>query len=92
MPRSKQNRNAGARREAGTRPAPPELPPLALWFMREILPLLRRRRQRNSESARHLRKAGIEVLEAMRAFLDEAIECLQKEEGDRPLRRIEVQD
>ncbi|HEV2423555.1 MAG TPA: hypothetical protein VGZ29_01880 [Terriglobia bacterium] len=84
MPRSRQNRKAEPRHERAA------LPPLALWFASEILPILRRRR--NSESARHLRNAGIEVLEAMRSFLDGAIECLQKENRAAPMRKIEVKD
>jgi hypothetical protein len=85
MPRPRQNRKGEARREP-----PPEFPSLAFWFMREILPLLRRRR--SSESARHLRNAGIEVLEAMRSFLDNAIECLRKENRATPMRKIEGKD
>ena len=41
---------------------------------------------------RHLRNAGIEVLEAMRAFLDEAIECLREEERSSPMKRVRVED
>jgi hypothetical protein len=85
MPRAKQSRKAGARREA------PEIPPLAVWFIRDVLPLLRRRR-RSSKSARHLKNAGIEVLEAMRSFLDEAIECLRREEHEPAMKRIEVEE
>jgi len=85
MPRAKQNRKSEPRREARA-----EFPTLALWFVRQILPILRRRR--DSESARHLRNAGIEVLEAMRSFLDNAIECLQKENRQAPMRKIEVKD
>jgi hypothetical protein len=44
-------------------------------------------------SARHLRNAGIEVLEAMRSWLDETIEWLRKEPRPTPgMRRIRVQD
>ena len=86
MPRAKQSRKAGARRE------PPEIPPLAMWFIREVLPLMRRRRRSRSQSARHLKNAGIEVLEAMRSFLDEAIECLRREESEPAIRRIEVEE
>ena len=85
MPRAKQNRKSEPRRETRA-----EFPPLALWLVREVLPILRRRR--DSESARHLRNAGIEVLEAMRSFLDHAIECLQKENQGTPMRKIEVKD
>jgi hypothetical protein len=85
MPRAKQARKSNARRE-------PEIPPLAFWFMREILPLLRHRRRSASRSVRHLRNAGIEVLEAMRAFLDETIEWLREEERSSPMKRIRVED
>jgi hypothetical protein len=85
MPRATRNRKAEPRREARA-----EYPPLAVWFMREILPILRRRR--SSESARHLRNAGIEVLEAMRSCLDDAIECLREENGQAAMRKIEVKD
>ncbi|HEY6292868.1 MAG TPA: hypothetical protein VI455_15065 [Terriglobia bacterium] len=60
--------------------------------MREILPLLRRRRRPPSKSAQHFKNAGIEMLEAMRACLDEAIVWLRKEERSEPIRRIEVED
>jgi hypothetical protein len=85
MPRPRQTRRTEPRRERRV-----EFPPLALWFTREILPMLRRRR--NSESARHLRNAGIEVLEAMRSFLDSAIECLQEENRGPAMKKIEVED
>ena len=85
MPRPRQSRRAAPRSEPR-----PEFPPLAIWFMREILPMLRRRR--NSESARHLRTAGIEMLEAMRSLLDNAIECLRDENRAAPMRKIEVED
>jgi len=85
MPRPRQNRKAEPRHEPVA-----QFPPLALWFIREILPILRRRQ--NSESARHLRNAGIEVLEAMRSFLDNAIECLREENRAAPMKKIEVKD
>lgn len=84
MPRAKQSRKTQARRE-------PEIPSMAQWFLREILPLLRRRRPK-SRSARHLRNAGIEVLEAMRAFLEETIEWLKEQDGSAELKRIRVED
>ena len=86
MPRKRQNQTNGARRERA------EIPPLAVWFLREIMPLLQRRRKRASRSARHLKNAGIEVLEAMRVCLDDAIEWLRKEEGPAPMKRIQVED
>jgi hypothetical protein len=87
MPKPRQNRKAAPRPEPAA-----EFPQLAVWFMREILPLLRRRRHRASEPVRHLRNAGIEVLEAMRSFLDEAIECLREEDRQSPMKKIEVKD
>ena len=86
MPRAKKSRTQSTRRE------PPAIPPLALWFVREILPLLRRGRRSPSKSRQHLKNAGIEVLEAMRACIDESIDWLRKEEKDAPMRRIEVED
>jgi len=86
MPRKRQNQTNGARREA------PEIPPLAVWFLREIMPLLQRRKRRASRSKRHLKNAGIEVLEAMRVCLDDAIEWLREEDRPAPIKRIEVQD
>lgn len=86
MPRSKKARTQSSRRE------PPEIPPLALWFVREILPLLRRRRSKTSKSRQHLKNAGIEVLEAMRVCIDETIDWLREEERSAPMRRIEVED
>ena len=84
MPRGKQTRKTQPRRE-------PEIPTMARWFLREILPLLRPRRPK-SRSARHLRNAGIEVLEALRAFLDETIEWLKEQDGSPELKRIRVED
>lgn len=84
MPRARKTRKAAA-------PLKAEIPPLALWFMREVLPRLRRRRT-PSRSARHLKNAGIEVLEAMRVLLDESIEWLREEDRSTPMKRIEVDD
>jgi hypothetical protein len=86
MPRKRQTQTNTGRRE------PPEIPPLAVWFLREIMPLLQRRRRRASRSKQHLKNASIEVLEAMRVCLDDAIEWLRKEEGPAPMKRIEVED
>src|SRR5579871_4272037 len=86
MPKAKRSRTQSTRRE------PPEIPPLALWFVREILPLLRRRRRSTSKSRQHLRNAGIEVLEAMRVCIDETIDWMRQEEREAPMRKIEVED
>jgi hypothetical protein len=60
--------------------------------MSEVLPLLRRSKLPGRRSARHLRLAAIEVLEAMRALLDETIEWLRHEEKTSPdLKRIRVE-
>jgi hypothetical protein len=88
MPRAKK-----APKGQSTRREPPQIPPLALWFIREILPLLRqRRRPKMSKSRVHLKNAGIEMLEAMRACIDETIHWLREEERDEPMKRIEVED
>ena len=86
MPRKRQTQTNAGRREA------PGVPPLAVWFLREIMPLLQRRRKRASRSKRHLKNAGIEVLEAMRVCLDDAIEWLREEDRSAPMKRIEVED
>ena len=91
MPRTKKPGNQSARREPPRR-EPAEIPPLALWFIREILPLLRHRRRSPSKSQQHLKNAGIEVLEAMRACIDDTIDWLRAEERDAPMKRIEVED
>ena len=88
MPRAKK-----PPRSQSTKREPAEIPPLAVWFIREILPLLRQRhRPKMTESREHLKNAGIEVLQAMRACIDETIEWLQKEEESEPMKRIEVED
>jgi len=89
MPNGKQTRKARARRKA----QPPEMPPCAEWLWREIAPFFRRPPRRSSRSARHLRNAGIETLEAARDFLDEMIEWLREREKQTPeMRRIRVED
>jgi hypothetical protein len=60
--------------------------------MSEILPLLRCSKLPARRSAKHLRVAAIEVLEAMRALLDETIEWLKDDETKSPdLKRIRVE-
>jgi hypothetical protein len=66
------------------------MPSCAKWFLKEIAPLFRRPLPA-PRSRRHLRKASIEMLEAMRDFLDETIEWLQHEERSPEMRRIRVQ-
>jgi len=59
-------------------------------LMREMTALLRRPRRPPSRSEQHLKNAAIEVLEAMRALLDEAIARLREEENTQ-LKRIRVE-
>ncbi len=62
-----------------------------LRLRRGLTPLLRPPRL-NSPAARHMRNAGIEVLEAMRDVLDETIAWLRHERPAAPeMRRIRVQ-
>jgi len=69
-----------------------EMPSCAEWLMREVAPLFRRPPRPVSRSTRHLRNASIEVLEAMRALLDETIDWLRKERpSPAEVRRIRVQ-
>lgn len=88
MPRAKQNRKSQTPRG---REVPPGIPNVARWFLHDVVPLLRSRR-RKSRSARHLRNAGIEVLEAVRVLLDETIEWLKEQDGSPELKRIRVED
>lgn len=85
----KRKRKARARRE----PKRGEIPSCAEWFVREVAPLFRRPKFPRRRSARHMRNATIEVLEAMRALLDETIGWLRREGRGAPeLRRIRVED
>jgi hypothetical protein len=61
-------------------------------FMREMTAFLRRPRRPPSPSQRHLKNAAIEILEAMRALLDEAIARLREEKEAPGLRRIRVEE
>jgi hypothetical protein len=60
--------------------------------MRTIAAFLRRPSRSPSPSQQHLKNAAIEILEAMRALLDEAIARLREEEGTAELRRIRVEE
>jgi hypothetical protein len=88
MPNAKRSRRTRRRRE----PVRPEIPTCAAWLLREVAPMLRRPKFPRTRSARHLRNATIEVLEALRAVLDETIEWL-RHEGRLPaeLKRIRVE-
>lgn len=90
MPNGKRTRRARRpRRERARR----KTPSCAEWVWREIAPFFHRPPLGASRSARHLRNAGIETLEAMRDFLDEVIEWLRHQERRPPeMRRIRVQD
>jgi hypothetical protein len=59
--------------------------------MREMTAILRRPRRPPSQTERHLRNAAIELLEAMRACLDEGIAWL-REENNPELKRIRVEE
>ena len=87
MPNAKQNRRTRSRRE----PASPGIPTCAVWMLRELGPILSRLKPPRTRSTKHLRNAGIEFLEAMRALLDETIEWLRKEgRSEAELKRIHV--
>jgi hypothetical protein len=61
-------------------------------LVRELLPVFRRELPSARRSRRHLRNATIEVLEAVRAMLDEAIEWLRHERRSAPeLKRIRIE-
>jgi hypothetical protein len=88
MPNAKRNRRARVRRE----PESAAMPPCAVWMLRELAPLLRRLKLPRTRSTKHLRNAAIEVLEAMRALLDETIEWLRKDNRlEAELKRIRVE-
>jgi hypothetical protein len=62
-----------------------------MWMLRELAPLWRRLKLPRTRSTMHLRNAAIEVLEAMRALLDETIEWLRKDNrSEAELKRIRV--
>ena len=88
MANPKRNRRTRGRRE----PSSAGLPSCAAWMLRELGPLLHRIKPPRTRSAKHLRNAAIEVLEAMRALLDETIEWLRKEgRSEAELKRIRVE-
>ena len=88
MPNPKRTRKPRARMRTRRR----EAPSCAEWFVREVIPALRREFPVARRSRRHLRNATIEVLEAMRAMLDETIEWLRREKTRAAeLKRIRVE-
>jgi hypothetical protein len=79
------------RKTRRSKPLPTVAPSCVAWFLREVAPLLRRPKLPRTRSVKHLRQATIEMLEAMRALLDETIEWLEHEGKDAPdLKRIRV--
>ena len=88
MPNGKRTPRARGRRK----PPTPSIPSCAAWFLREVMPAFRREFPVARKSRRHLRNAAIEVLEAMRAMLDETIDWLRRERPKTPeLKRIRVE-
>lgn len=88
MPQAKRARKKPNKKDE---PRIPRMPEIVRWFWREMMPLLSAPRRR-SKPARHLRNATVEVMEAMKAFLDEGIEWLKQEEAAPEIRRIKVED
>ncbi len=85
MPNNRRKRKARARHE-------PSIPSCAEWFLHDVLPFFRPPRMPRTRSARHMRNATIEVLEAVRSVLDEAIDWLRREgRGPAELKRIRVE-
>jgi len=88
MPNAKRNRRA----RRPPRRVAPGIPACATWLIREVAPLFRPHRLPRTRSVRHLRNATIEVLEAVRALLDETIEWLRHEGHlSSELKRIRVE-
>jgi hypothetical protein len=85
--------NQKKRRKPRIRPEPPapQMSSIVDWFMREMTAIFRRPRRPASSTEQHLRNAAIEVLEAMRACLDEGINWL-REEKNPELKRIRVEE
>jgi len=88
MPNPKRSRKTRARREQESA----AIPSCAVWMLRELAPLLKKLKPRHTRSTKHLRYAAIEVLEAMRALLDETIEWLRRDgRSESELKRIRVE-
>lgn len=88
MPNAKRTRKARPRPE----PGPPGIGDCMQWFWRQAMPFVKAARRPGRRSTRHLRNAAIEVLEAMRAALDETIEWLKHDATPAELRRIRVEE
>ena len=84
------------RSSAPPRRAPRKDAGCSLWALRDLISTLLppkggRGSASTSASIRHLRSAGVEALEALRAVLDETIEWLRQERGsESKLHRIRV--
>jgi len=85
-------------RPSATPPVPPLIPPLVLWWLRNLFPGLSaigvrgRGLPRFKRSQEHLRNAAIEVLEGMKACLDETLEWLREEpRNPAELKKIKVE-
>jgi hypothetical protein len=87
MPNQKRERRARVRPE----PPAPEIWPLLDCFMRGMTSVFRRPRRPPSPTEQHLRNAAIEILEAMRACLDEAIHWLREDKSPE-FKRIRVEE
>jgi hypothetical protein len=90
MPRNRRTPKTRAPRERAT--PPPEIPPFVRCFWQEVLPRLSRSRRAASPTARHLRNATVEMLEALRALLDQTITWLREQDGAEEMKRIRVED
>lgn len=89
MPNGRRKRRARpARRDE---PLPMGIADCLRSLRRAVAPLFRRGRRPSGRSAKHLRNAGIEALEALRDLLDEAIDWL-REGGPAEIKRIRVQE
>jgi hypothetical protein len=87
MPNQKQKRRPRVQPE----PPRPQMASIVDCFAREMTAILRRPRRRPSPAEQHLKNAAIEILEAMRACLDEGINWL-REEKNPELKRIRVEE
>jgi len=87
MPNQKQRRRPRVQPE----PPRPQMASIVDCFVREMAAILRSPRRSPSAAEQHLKNAAIELLEAMRACLDEGINWL-REEKNPELKRIRVEE
>ena len=85
------NQKPATRARVRPEPPAPETLPIVECFVRGMTALFRRPRRPRSPTEQHLRNAAIEILEAMRACLDEGINWL-REEKTPELKRIRVEE